>query len=153
MAGIKKYDNILCWQVSGKARSNVLLTGMQMIQLFWQGIRQYHLIILYSFFKDFIYLFLERGKWREKERERNINVWLPLARPYWGPDPQPRHVPWLGIELVTLWFTGRHSIHRGTPARANFALLYMLIDISSHVSKLFSWQVIQKLWPRERKYE
>ena len=27
-----------------------------------------------SFFKDFIYLFLEREKGREKERERNINV-------------------------------------------------------------------------------
>ena len=26
----------------------------------------------------FIYLFLERGERREKERERNINVWLPL---------------------------------------------------------------------------
>ena len=30
------------------------------------------------FFKDFIYLFLERGEGREKERERNIDVWLPL---------------------------------------------------------------------------
>ena len=27
-----------------------------------------------SIFKDFIYLFLERGEGREKERERNINV-------------------------------------------------------------------------------
>ena len=27
------------------------------------------------------YLFLERGEGREKERKRNINVWLPLARP------------------------------------------------------------------------
>ena len=31
------------------------------------------------FFKDFIYFFLERGEGREKERERNISVWLPLA--------------------------------------------------------------------------
>ena len=30
------------------------------------------------FFKDFIYLFLESWEGREKERERNINVWLPL---------------------------------------------------------------------------
>ena len=35
-----------------------------------------------SFFtKDFIYLFLERGEERENERERNINMWLPLACP------------------------------------------------------------------------
>ena len=25
--------------------------------------------------------------------------------PHWGPGPQPRHVPWLGSEPVTLWFT------------------------------------------------
>ena len=28
----------------------------------------------YNFSKDFIYLFLERGEGREKERERNIDV-------------------------------------------------------------------------------
>ena len=37
-----------------------------------------------GFFKDFIYLFLERGEGREKERERNINMWLPLTRPLLG---------------------------------------------------------------------
>ena len=38
--------------------------------------------------------------------------------PYRGPGPQPRHVPWLGIEPATLRFTGWHSIHWDTPARA-----------------------------------
>ena len=38
--------------------------------------------------------------------------------PYWGPCPQPRHVPWLGIEPETLLFRGRHSIHWATSARA-----------------------------------
>ena len=32
-------------------------------------------------FFNFIYLFLERGEGREKKRERNTNVWLPLAHP------------------------------------------------------------------------
>ena len=41
-----------------------------------------------------------------------------LHAPYWRPGPQPRHVPWLGIKPVTLWFTGQHSIHWATPARA-----------------------------------
>ena len=36
--------------------------------------------------KDFIYLCLERGK-EEKERERNINVWLPLTHPLLGTWP------------------------------------------------------------------
>ena len=39
------------------------------------------------FFKDFIYLFLEREEGREKERERNINVWLPLSCPSLGTQP------------------------------------------------------------------
>ena len=52
-----------------------------------------------------------------KERERNINV-LEIQVPYQGLGLQPRHVPWLGIELATVWFAGWHSIHWPTPARA-----------------------------------
>ena len=39
----------------------------------------------------FVYLLLERGEGREKERERNINVWLPLVHhpPNWGPGMRP----------------------------------------------------------------
>ena len=38
-----------------------------------------------------IYLFLVRGEGMEKERERNINVWLPLMHPLLGtwPTTQP----------------------------------------------------------------
>ena len=39
--------------------------------------------------------------------------------PHQGPGAQPKHVPWLGIEPVTLWFTGWLSIHWATPARAH----------------------------------
>ena len=43
---------------------------------------------LFYFFKDFIYLlFLERGEGREKKRERNINMWLPLMCPQLGTWP------------------------------------------------------------------
>ena len=42
--------------------------------------------------------------------------------PNWGPGPQPRHVSRLGIKLVTLWFTGWHSIHWATPVRASLFL-------------------------------
>ena len=38
-------------------------------------------------FKDSIYLFLERGEGREKEREKNTNVWLPLEHPLLGTWP------------------------------------------------------------------
>ena len=48
----------------------------------------------------------------EKE-ERYINVWLSLLHPLLGSWPTPRHVPWLWIKLVTLWFAGRYSVHWG----------------------------------------
>ena len=38
----------------------------------------------WNFIKDFIYLFLDRREAREKERERNIHVWLTLMRPLLG---------------------------------------------------------------------
>ena len=43
--------------------------------------------------------------------------------PNWGPGPQPRHVPWLGIQPANLWFTGQHSIHWATQARAIYLFL------------------------------
>ena len=42
-------------------------------------------ILLY--FKIFIYSFLREGEGKEKERERNIPVWLPLMRPLLGTCP------------------------------------------------------------------
>ena len=37
---------------------------------------------------------LDSGEWREKERERNINVWLRLTPPpHRGPGLQLKHVP------------------------------------------------------------
>ena len=47
--------------------------------------------------------------------ERYIDQ-LPLN---WRLGPQSRHVPWLGIELVTFWFAGCQSIHWATPAGAH----------------------------------
>ena len=46
-----------------------------------------HVKRFFIFFKDFIYLFLDRGEGWEKERERNINVWLPLTHPLLGAWP------------------------------------------------------------------
>ena len=39
------------------------------------------MVVIIIIFKDFIYLFIDRGERRKKGRERNINVWLPLAQP------------------------------------------------------------------------
>ena len=56
------------------------------------------------FFKGFIYLFLERGEGKEKEREKNIYVWLPLMHPLLGTWPATRACAltgnWTGDPLV-----------------------------------------------------
>ena len=70
------------------------------------------ILLIYLFVKVLYLFILQRGAGKEKERERNISVWLPLmCPPNWGPGPQPRHVPRLGIELAALWFVGPCSIH------------------------------------------
>ena len=43
--------------------------------------------IVFLRFYLFIYLFLERGDGREKERGRNISLWLPLTHPQTGAWP------------------------------------------------------------------
>ena len=45
------------------------------------------IILLSHLFLKRFYLFLEREEGKEKERERNINLWLPLARPLMGTWP------------------------------------------------------------------
>ena len=64
-------------------------------------------------FKDsspifFLFFFSERGRQGE-ERKRTINRPSPACAPRQGPNPQPSHIPWLGIKLVTPHFAGWHS--------------------------------------------
>ena len=55
-----------------------------------------------------IFYFLDRGEGREKEREKNIDVWEKhLTCPNQGPGLQPTHLPWLVIEPVTFQFVGQ----------------------------------------------
>ena len=59
------------------------------------------------FFKDFVlFIFRERRKEGEREGEKHQCVVASHVPPNWGPGLQPRHVPWLGIKLAMLWFTG-----------------------------------------------
>ena len=58
-----------------------------------------------------------------------------LRAPHWGPGLLPRHVPWLGIELAKLWFTGQRSIHWATSTRA--PVLGFLKSVSHEGSSFF----------------
>ena len=85
----------------------------------------------FFFFLRFDLFILERREGKEKERERNIcardtQIHCLSHAPNWGPGPQPRHVPWPGIKPVTFQFTGQHSIHWITPARAIVLFLCLI---------------------------
>ena len=55
-----------------------------------------------------IYLFIFReGKGGRRRGRETSMCGCPSCAPYWG----PRHVPQLGVELVTFLFTGWRSIH------------------------------------------
>ena len=58
----------------------------------------------------------------KEEREKHQCMVASRVPPTRRPGQKPRHVPWLGMEPATLWFTGWHSIHWATPARAQFIL-------------------------------
>ena len=57
-----------------------------------------------SFFLNYLFIFRERG--RKKEREKNINVWLPLAHPQVGTWPATQACALTGNR------TGNALVHR-----------------------------------------
>ena len=76
-------------------------------------------IYLKLYFQRF-YLFLDRMEGREKEREREHQCVVAFHMPC----AQPRHVPWLGIEPATLWFSGQCSVHWATPVMAPLGFFF-----------------------------
>ena len=92
-----------------------------------------------TFFKRFfIHLFF-------REKKRGIKKGKHLVS-HWGPTLQLRHVSWVGIEPVTLWFAGLHSIHWATPARAQYSNFNSVIVFTSPpllcCSPLISWKMM-----------
>ena len=80
-----------------------------------------------KFFKGFIYLcFRERGWEGEHQWARETLISCLSHTPNWGPGPQPRLVPSLGIKPATFWFAGRCSVHWATPARAPISFLFLV---------------------------
>ena len=59
----------------------------------------------------FTYLFLERGEGRGKDRERDINVWLPLSRPLLGTWPETQECALTGNRTSDLLVCSRRAIH------------------------------------------
>ena len=102
--------------------------------------------LFWQFFPQiFIYLLLERGEGREREKERNSNVqeihrlvaprippagdlaqnpgMCPDWESNWRLGPQLRHVPWPGMEPATIWFPGWYLSHTN---QSNFDIPFQL---------------------------
>ena len=75
----------------------------------------------FFFFKRF-YLFLERGEGREKERERNIYVWLPPVCPLLGTWPATQACALTGNRTGTPLVHSWSWIHWATPAGLHWIL-------------------------------
>ena len=82
--------------MSGMVIPPTLFFFLKIVAVIWG-----HLWFHMNFFKGFIYLFLE-GKGGRKSGRKTSMCGCPSCGPHWGPGPQPRHVPWLGIEPATL---------------------------------------------------
>ena len=77
--------------------------------------------LIFFVFKDLFVIFREWGRARETSMCGSLS-----HTSYQGPGLQPRHMPWLGIELETFWFTGQHSIHWATPLRDISLFIYSI---------------------------
>ena len=91
-------------------------------------------------FKRF-YVFVERGEGREKERDRNINVCLPLARPLLGTWPETQAWALTGNQ------TGDPSVYRpvlSPLSHTTQGLFVLSYDWHRTLCKL-------KCWPRSKR--
>ena len=105
---------------------------------------------LFLFFKDFIYLFLERGEGKERERERNISVLLPLICSLLGTCPTTQACAMTGSQ------TSDPLVHRFTLNPLSYTsqgLSCFLIgtSIRNVLSNLNIQRVLQRTFSNERK--
>ena len=102
-----------------------------------------------SFFKVFLRFYLlicrQRGREGERKGERETSMcgWLSHTL-YWGPGPQPRHVPWLGIKQASLPFSGQYSVHWATPVRAIF--YYILVRVLNIYMYILHKSPLSDIW-------
>ena len=128
---------ILCYICSPHLHFCLLWFGLSIFhfphiiahQLYYYNISvvvwDYAIYIFKGFFKKYLFILGKRKGGRKRERETSMCGCLSCALDQ-GPGPQPRPVPWLGIEPVTLLLAGWYSIHWATPARVQSIFLTYL---------------------------
>ena len=90
----------------GEALSARLLVDLVDVQIQSAYFGGYFLSLF--FLRFYLFIFRERGR-GEKGRETSISCFS--RAPNSRPGQQPRHVPLLGTEPATFWFTGLCSVH------------------------------------------
>ena len=78
--------------------------------------------VVIFFFKDFTYLFLERGEGTEKERERSVSVWLALTWPPLGTWPATQACALAENQTSDPLVHSLCSIHCAMAARVHFLI-------------------------------
>ena len=114
-------------QTCTEQRSNHVIPGSTVSSICgWESeYREGWLVVTLGFLKKilFIYLLIFREREREGERGREKHQYEReslnnlVKCPNWGPNLQPRHVPWLGIGLATFCFVGWRPTHWATRIR------------------------------------
>ena len=92
-----------------------------------------HQYLLFSlFFKrlDLFNFFLERGEGREKEKERKINVWLPLMCPLLGTWPTIQACALTGNQTRDLWV---HRLALNPLSHTSQRIFSLIVAIPMHV--------------------
>ena len=104
----------------------------------------YPIILSFSFLKYFIYLFLESRMEGEREGEKRQYV-VASPVPHTGDlAHNPPMCPDWESNPATLWFTGQHSIHWATPARAILLFSYCFLLLSNTEQKF--WKIEKPFW-------
>ena len=97
----------------------------------------------------YLFIFREQGRERGREGEkhqyvRETSTGCLLHMPQLGTGPKPRHVPWLGTELVTLRFAGQgHSANWATPVRAEHVFLITFFLLKKFIKHYYMANTLQ----------
>ena len=96
-------------------------------------------------FKKRFYLFIFREGKGGRKRGRETSMCGCLSGgAHWGPGPQPRHVPWLGIELATLWFPACVQLTEVHQPGLDFLFLRLCVSVFSRFFFFFFNKVFQE---------
>ena len=100
----------------------------------WISLMVWNLFLFKGDFKDFTYLFWERGREGEREGEKHQHAVASHTPPTGDLARNPGMCPDWESNLQLFGFAGWHSIHWATPARAVFNPIVILVKAPSVVT-------------------